>query len=255
VTGIKNASSSPFVIAINKGGIPALPSIFNFVILMSVIAVGYSCIFVSSRTIAALATVQQAPKIFAYLDSKGRPIVAIIFALLFGFLAYISIASSGTTVLHWMYSIASLSSFFTWGSICLCHIRFRTAWIAQGQHVYEIPKRAVFGVFGSWFGLIMNILFLIAQFYIAIWPVGTGGTGTAADFFEAYLAGPVLVLFYVVYKIVKWDLTGFIRKEEMDISTGRGSSVLDEIEREQKEAKDAPWIIKVRDFLLKDFMF
>ena len=247
MSGIKNGYSSLFVIAINKGGIPALPSIFNFVILLSVISVGNSCIFGSSRTIAALATVGQAPKVLGYLDSKGRPIIAILFALLFGFLAYISVVSS--SALHWMYSIGSLSAFFSWGSICLCHIRFRAAWAAQGQGVYEIPTRAAFGVIGSWFGLTMNILFLVAQFYIAVWPVGTGGTGTASEFFEVYLAGPVIILFYGVYRVVKWDTSGFRHKENMDISTGRGSSVIDEIEKEEKDAKAAPWIIKVRDFL------
>jgi yeast amino acid transporter len=46
---------SPFVIAIQLAGIPALPSIFNAVILISVISVANSCTFGSTRTIQALA--------------------------------------------------------------------------------------------------------------------------------------------------------------------------------------------------------
>lgn len=46
---------SPFVIAIELAGIKALPSIFNAVILISVLSVANSCTFGSTRTLQALA--------------------------------------------------------------------------------------------------------------------------------------------------------------------------------------------------------
>lgn len=46
---------SPFVIAIELAGIKVLPSIFNAVILISVMSVANSCTFASTRTIQALA--------------------------------------------------------------------------------------------------------------------------------------------------------------------------------------------------------
>ena len=46
---------SPFVIAIELAGIKALPSIFNAVILISVMSVANSCTFGSTRTTQALA--------------------------------------------------------------------------------------------------------------------------------------------------------------------------------------------------------
>lgn len=46
---------SPFVIAIELAGIKALPSIFNVVILISVMSVANSCTFGSTRTFQALA--------------------------------------------------------------------------------------------------------------------------------------------------------------------------------------------------------
>jgi amino acid transporter len=45
---------SPFVIAIQLAGIKALPSIFNAVILISVMSVANSCTFGSTRTMQAL---------------------------------------------------------------------------------------------------------------------------------------------------------------------------------------------------------
>jgi amino acid transporter len=53
--GGAESRGSPFVIAIELAGIKALPSIFNAVILISVMSVANSCTFGSTRTIQALA--------------------------------------------------------------------------------------------------------------------------------------------------------------------------------------------------------
>ena len=106
--------ASPFVIAIQNAGIKVLPSIFNTVILISVLSVGNSSTYGSTRTISALAEIGQAPKIFSYIDKKGRPLVALAFALLFSGLAYINIAPVGATVFNWLIALSGLSSFFTW---------------------------------------------------------------------------------------------------------------------------------------------
>jgi amino acid transporter len=113
-TSSVDVKASPFVIAIQNAGINVLPSIFNAVILISVLSVGNSSTFGSTRTIAALAEIGQAPKIFAYIDKKGRPLVALILALAMGCLAYINIAPVGTTVFNWLLALSGLSAFFTW---------------------------------------------------------------------------------------------------------------------------------------------
>jgi len=87
---VADASASPFVIAIESAGTTILPSIMNGVILVSVISVGNSSVFGSYRTLAALAEQGQAPRIFAYVDRRGRPLVAILVASSVGFLAYLA---------------------------------------------------------------------------------------------------------------------------------------------------------------------
>lgn len=106
--------ASPFVIAIQNAGIPVLPSIFNVVIMISVLSVGNSSTYGSTRTICALSEIGQAPKWFQYVDKKGRPLVALLFALFFVGLAYINIAPVGATVFNWLLALSGLSSFFTW---------------------------------------------------------------------------------------------------------------------------------------------
>ena len=122
------------------------------------------------------------------------------------------------------------------GSICFAHIRFRKAWIAQGNAVDDLPFKAAAGVYGSWFGLLLNILCLIAQFYVALFPIG--GEPNASTFFRAYLAVPVVLVFFVGWKIVK--KTRFVRSKEADLLTGCRLLNLHELRTEDIE-KQSHW--------------
>lgn len=51
-------------------------------------------------------------------------------------------------------------------TLVLLQIRFRAAWKAQGHSVEELPFKAAGGVYGSWFGVILLCLVLVAQFYV-----------------------------------------------------------------------------------------
>ncbi len=68
------------------------------------------------------------PKIFAYIDKKGRPVTVVILQLLFGCLAFINLAENGGTIFTWLLSLSGLSILFIYGSIAVAHIRFRYAW-------------------------------------------------------------------------------------------------------------------------------
>jgi len=218
------AKASPFVVAINNAGISGLPSVMNVVILIAVLSVGNSSIYGSSRTLCALAEQGQAPRIFAYIDRKGRPLVAIITASVLGLLCYVVAGGPDTagTALNWLYSLSGLSSIFTWGSICLAHIRFRAAWKAQGHTLDELAFTSQAGVIGSWIGFLLNCLVLIAQFWTAIWPIGYASmtpTGIAKNFFLAYLAAPVVIIMYIPYKL--YYRTPFMTTSTIDLQTGR----------------------------------
>jgi amino acid transporter len=241
-----DASASPFVIAIENAGIKVLPSIFNAVILCAVLSVGNSSVYGASRTLCALAENGQAPKIFTYIDRKGRPLFAVALSMLLGFIAYINCAPVGSQVFTWLLALSGLSSFFTWGSICACHIMFRLAWKAQGHTLDELAFKAPFGIWGSCAGLVLNILCLIAQFYLAVFP--QHDSPSAEAFFEAYLAAPIIILFYVVWKI--WKRPPFMRPSTIDLVTGR--RLLDTqqlIDEERAERKTWPAWKRIYDTL------
>lgn len=158
-----DTAASPFVIAAKDAGLIGFDHFLNFVILVSVISIGNSGIYGGSRTLTALAEQGYAPRIFCYIDRAGRPLFSTILLLLCGFIAYVALSSSSTIVFDWLQALSGLAALFTWGSICLAHIRFRKAWANQGHTLDEIPFRAVGGVIGSWISLLIIFLVLVAQ--------------------------------------------------------------------------------------------
>lgn len=220
-----NSKYSPFVIAIKLAGIKVLPSIFNAIITVSVISVANSCTFGSTRTLQALAERGMAPRFLAYVDKRGRPLGGIVVQLLFGLLAFIGESGQENTVFNWLLALSGLSDFFVWGSICLAHIRFRHGWRVQGHVKAELPYEAMFGVLGSWYGMILNGLCMIATFYTALFPVG--GSPNASGFFETYLAAPIILALYVFWKLYSRHWAIWIPASAMDLQSGLRANILD----------------------------
>jgi amino acid transporter len=249
-----DATASPFVIAIESAGSTVLPGVMNGVILVSVLSVGNSAVYGSSRTLAALADQGQAPRIFGYVDRRGRPLVAIVFACALGLLAYLVEARVEGDFFDWLLAISGLSSLFTWGSICLAHIRFRRAWLSRHRSLHDLAFRAQAGIIGSWIGLIANVLILAAQMWVAISPVTEEGdppltaTERAKGFFLLCMALPIVLVFWMAHKM--WFRTRVIRVEDMDIDTGRRDFRLGVIKaREEEEQMLWPRWKKIYRFL------
>jgi len=187
------------------------------------------------------------PKIGALVDKRGRPWASLILALVFGLLAYINEAPQGDQIFTWLLSLSGLSNFFTWGSICAAHIQFRRCWKMNGRSTDELPFAAMFGVVGSWLGLGLNILCLIATFYIDLFPIG--GSPDAKAFFEGYLGALIVLLFYVGYKVWRKDWKLLVDLSLIDVDEGRREVGLkDEMDAERAAYKAMPWYKKVYNF-------
>ncbi|RYP38126.1 hypothetical protein DL767_002643 [Monosporascus sp. MG133] len=246
-----SAAASPFVIAIENAGIEVLPSVMNVVILIAVLSVGNSSVFGSSRTLAALADQGQAPRILSYIDRRGRPLIAIILASLIGLLAYLANVQSQSTILEWLLSISGLSSIFTWGSICLAHIRFRQGWAAKGHSLQELAFTSQCGVVGSWLGFMFNLLVLVAQFWVGLWPVDyqrMSSRDQIRNLSLQYMAAPIVLVSYVAHRL--WFRTSVIYIEDMDLDTGRRDFNLPIlVAQETEERRGWPRWKKVYKFL------
>lgn len=245
-----DVTASPFVIAIENGGISGLPSVMNAVILISLISVASSSVYATSRTLTALAEQGLAPKICGYIDRKGRPLVAIIITNIFGLISFLAASGLEAEIFDWLLAILALSSIALWISINYAHIRFRRALHVQGRTVEELSYKSATGTIGSFYGIFINVLVLIAQFWIALFP--SGGKPSAYNFFQSYLGGVVLVVFYVGHKVWKRNWILQLPAEDIDIDIGRREvdmeALKEEILEERAALRRKPWYHSVFHF-------
>ncbi|KKK16945.1 arginine permease [Aspergillus rambellii] len=194
--GGDGANNSPFVVAYQNAGIPALAHMMNAVIFISVISTGSISAYGGSRTLMGLTHLRMAPKIFGRADKTGRPVAGLFVTLLIGGgLAYLNVSSRGADVFSWFSNLSSLFTLFGWGCICLSHLRMRYAWKAQGRSEEELPWRTWAYPYSSYWGLAWCIILIIAEFYLSIWPLHT--TPNAKDFFANYISVVVIVCVYL----------------------------------------------------------
>ncbi|KAI0105438.1 amino acid permease [Nemania sp. FL0031] len=237
-----NSRFSPFVLAIQDAGIKVLPSIFNAVITVSVISVANSCAFGSTRTMQALAERGMAPKFLAYVDKSGRPLWCIVVQLAFGLLGYVVDAPHGGEAFTWLLALSGLAYFFVWGSCCLAHIRFRAAWKAQGRDLREIPYKAPLGIWGSWIGVGLVAICLIATFYNALYPT-PNSTPDAKTFFAGYLAAFIVIILYIFWKLYSRDWKLYIKLQDIDLVSG--SRPLDPSEFDTPDMEKGHWAMRI----------
>ncbi|KAL2878607.1 hypothetical protein SGCOL_006077 [Colletotrichum sp. CLE4] len=228
-----NTKASPFVLAIQDAGIKVLPSIFNAVITIAVISVANSCTFGSTRTMQAMAERGMAPRFLAYVDKQGRPIWCVLIQIAFGLLAFIGESADSSTVFGWLLALSGLSYFFVWGSICLAHVRMRMAWKVQGFTLDQIPYKNPWGMWGSCVGLFLNVICLIATFYNALYP-SPNAQPDATAFFQAYLAAPIVLFLYLLWKLISRDWRLYVPLREVDLKSG---AVLADPSDEPEEVK------------------
>lgn len=108
----------------------------------------------------------------------------------------------------------------------------------QGYNLDDVPFKAILGVYGSYIGLFMNILCVVAQFYVAVSPLH--GSANANEFFLNMLALPVVVILFVGWKI--YHGTSFVSASEADLVTGRRDLDLATLKREEMEERATwPW--------------
>lgn len=235
--GGSGTNASPFVIAYRDADISALAHMMNAIILLSVISTGTISCYGGSRTAMGLAFLNMAPKQLKKADKTGRPWYGLIPTfILGGALGYINVSESGKDVFTWFSNLTSLFTLFGWGMICLSHIRFRWAWAAQGHTPEELPWRSWIYPYGAWWGLVLCVLLIIVQFYLAVWPLGADPN--PRDFFANYISVLAIIFLYLgarLYYRGRW----WVRLSDIDLDEGRRFYKDGDVEKRVPGAKGA----------------
>lgn len=247
LTKHSNAAGSPFVIAINRAGIKALPSIINACLLTSAWSAASSDLYTSSRALYGLAITRRAPKIFAKTTKSGLPWVSLILCAAFGGLAYTSLSTSANNVFGYLANLTSGCGLITWWSIAFTYVRFYKGMKVQGIDRKTLPYWSYInkGAFGAWYSLVLITIILFFFSWQIFKPTETGVASTfAPDFITNYGPQILFPLIFLAFKI--FTKSKFIRASEMDFY-----SDIAQIEAEE-EPEEIPttWIGKFWGWLM-----
>lgn len=94
-----------------------------------------------------------------HTNSRGVPWPALIFSNLIGLLSLLKYAkgSGSGKVFSYLMSLSGVSTFIVWGTIALCHIRFRRAFRVQGRSLDELEFKALWYPYGCYFALAVSL--------------------------------------------------------------------------------------------------
>ncbi|KAF7355037.1 Lysine-specific permease [Mycena sanguinolenta] len=221
--GSGTAAGSPFVIAIKRSGIKALPSIINACLLTSAWSAGSSDLYTSSRALYGLAAAGNAPRIFLKTLSNGLPVASIVFCSLFSTLAYMGVKSgSGKTsrrkVFGWFSNMTSIAGLMTWFGICVTYLRFYKGMKVQGYDRTQLPFASRLQPFAAWYALV----FCIVIAFFSGWATLLKGKWVTADFVTNYLPFALFPVLYAGAKLYYWrqgNSLYWISAEKMDFVT------------------------------------
>lgn len=217
--GGEGINASPFVVAFRNAGLPGLAHAMNAIIFISVVSSGNAQAYAATRTVVGLADIGMAPAIFKKCDQQGRPWAAIVITfVLGGGLCYLNVDNKGATVFGWFSNLTALCILWLWGTVFLCHLRFRRAWKIQGRTLDELPWKSLTGTYASMYGMTWCVLLAVVQFYLAVWPLRQ--KTTARNFFANYISIVAILILYTASKIY-FRGSLWINAKHIDLDTGR----------------------------------
>lgn len=235
INGGSRALKSPMTIAIQNAGWEAGVHLINAFIFVTCLSAVNSSVYIGSRTLLFMAQDGKAPRFLGWTDKRGVPVPAIVFTNACGALSMMNVSTGASKAYGYIVNLSGVSTFLVWGAISFIHIRFRSAWRAQGFDPKDLPFRSLWYPWNAYFGLAANVFLALVQGWTTLSPFNAG------NFVDAYILLPLFGIIYVVYKVI--FKTRFWRLQEIDLLSGRRRD-LEEVKEMQKGELDEasmPW--------------
>ncbi|KAJ5354948.1 hypothetical protein N7541_005992 [Penicillium brevicompactum] len=212
--GAAGVGASPFVIAIENGGILVLPSIINAVVLTSALSAGNSFFYASTRILYATALDGKAPR-FLQFEKFGVPYACVIVTAALSLLVYLNVSSSSVEVFFWISNLSSVSTLIVWTSIAFTYVRFHHGLEYHGIPRSALPFKSPFQPFLAYFAIIFSSTVAFFNGFDALLP----GHFSAKSFIPPYIDIPIFACLFLGYKFIK--KTKMVKIEEMDLLSGK----------------------------------
>ncbi|KAI9802698.1 MAG: hypothetical protein M1825_002720 [Sarcosagium campestre] len=237
--GAHDAATSPWVIAVNRAAVPVLPSIINAVILTSASSSANAFLYTGSRYMYALAQNKQAPRFLLKCSRTGVPYYCVAVTASISLLTFLSVSSGSALVFQWFQNLTTIATLFTWVSICIAYIKFRSALIAQGVDRNHLVFKSRFQPYTVYFALCFFLMIIVFNGF----PIFINGYWDTQKFITAYIGIPIYLSLFLFWKIFK--RTKLVNPAEADIFTGKAAL----------DAEDANWPEQIPRNIWEKFWF
>ncbi|KAL4879793.1 amino acid permease/ SLC12A domain-containing protein [Aspergillus karnatakaensis] len=212
--GAAGAAASPYVIAMDRLGIPILPHIVNAMILLAVFSAGNSYVYCASRTLFGLALDGKAPRVFTKCTKAGVPIYCVIVVLLIALLSFLQVSNSASVVLDWIVSLVTASQLINFSVITFTYTRFRKACMVQGIPRESLPYKSLGQPYIAYIAMVSTTIMAFVGGYEVFLP----GNWDVPTFLFSYTMIFVFPVLYFGWKI--FNKTSIRKFEEIDLITG-----------------------------------
>lgn len=207
-------SVSPFTLVFERAGLLSAAAVMNAVVLTSVLSAGNSGMYASTRMLYALAQQGMAPKLFARVNTRGVPVMALLATTAIAALCFLTWVFSPESVYIWLLNLSGMCGFIAWLGIAVSHYRFRKACEVQGFDTGRLPYRAAAFPFGPIFAFVLCMTITLGQNYSAFLEDSIDWGGVVAT----YIGLPLFLGIWFGYRILKGSK--IVSYEKMDLSGG-----------------------------------
>ncbi|KPM43679.1 General amino acid permease AGP2 [Neonectria ditissima] len=237
------AAASPYVVAMNRLGIPILPHIVNAMVLLSAFSAGNSYVYCASRSLYGLALEGKAPKVFTTCTRTGVPVYCVVVVLLIALLSFLQLGNNTAVVLDWFVSLVTASQLINFSVMCVAYLCFYRALKAQGISRDTLPYKAILQPYAAWYGLTGTFIMTFVGGYTVFLPLD--GYWNVPDFLFSYTMVGVFPVLYVGWKLI--HKTRILKPEEVDLN--KDLDMIEEYERNYVPQPAGSYFEKILDKL------
>jgi lysine-specific permease len=186
-----NVSMSPYTLIFQIYLSHYAASFINLVILVAVLSAANASMYSSARIMWYLGKTNQAPKIFAKLNSMAVPFSALLITALVGSLVFISSYVGNGVLFSYLVQISSLSGFIAWFGIAMSHYKFRKNYLPQHGGLASLSYTAKFYPWAQIISMVFIVLIVFAQFLTL--------DSTSNNFWSLVMVYSSVILFVLLY--------------------------------------------------------
>ncbi len=153
-------TEAPFVLVLDKIGIPYAADIMNVIILSAILSASTSGLYASSRMLWSLANEGMISKNVVRINKHGVPMRAMWLSMVGVVIALVASVYAADTVFLALVSIAGFAVVVTWLSIPLAQVRFRKAFLKE-HSLSELSYRTPFSPVLPWLTITLLVISVI----------------------------------------------------------------------------------------------